>query len=110
MATRSRYAEVKTFEPDPLGRANFKGLLPRAAARAPGTLEHTIVAGERLDQLALGYFNDDRYWWRIVDANVGFLCGTDLVVELPTPEDEVSDPFGRLHMIGRTVLVPPKEG
>jgi hypothetical protein len=110
MARRSRYADVKTFEPDPLGRVSFKGLLPRTGARAPGALQHTIVAGERLDQLALGYFNDDRYWWRILDANVGFLCGTDLAVELPTPADENNDPFDRLHMIGRTVLVPPKEG
>jgi hypothetical protein len=108
MPRRSRYADVKPFEPDSLGRATFKGLLPRPIIRAPGAVEHTVVAGERLDQLSLGYFNDDRHWWRIVDANIGFLCGTDVVIELAGPE-EAGDPFGRLNMVGRTVVVPPKE-
>ena len=107
MAGRSRYADVPPFAPDPLGRTGFKGLLPRPLPRAAGALEHSIVAGERLDRLALNYFNDDRYWWRIVDANAGFLCGTDMTLEIGQGE---SDPFGRVGMIGRTVLVPPKEG
>jgi hypothetical protein len=109
MAKRSRYADVNPFDPDPLGRTSFKGLLPRSIARTPGAIEQTIVAGERLDQLSLSYFNDDRYWWRIVDANVGFLCGTDMTVELSTVEEE-QDPFGRSSMISRPVIVPPKEG
>lgn len=109
MAKRSRYADVKPFEPDPLGRQTFKGLLPRPIAHAPGAVEHSIVSGERLDRLSLGYFNDDRHWWRIVDANVGFLCGTDMTVELGKSE-EADDPFGRGNMVGRTVIVPPKEG
>jgi hypothetical protein len=67
------------------------------------------VAGERLDQISLSYFNDDRRWWRLVDANVGFLCGTDMAVELSSSE-EANDPFGRKSMVGRTVIVPPKEG
>ena len=110
MPKRSRYADVKPFEPDPLGRMGFKGLLPRPLARAPGAVEHSVVAGERLDRLSLSYFNDDRHWWRIVDANVGFLCGTDMVVEFATSEEEARDPFGRGNMIGRAVIVPPKEG
>lgn len=109
MAKRSRYADVMPFDPDPFGRTSFKGLLPRSIARAPGAIEHSIVAGERLDQLSLSYFNDDRHWWRIVDANAGFLCGTDMTVELSAAEEE-QDPFGRRSMIGRTVIVPPKEG
>lgn len=108
MAQRSRYADVAPFAPDPLGRTGFKGLLPRSIARAPGALEHGIVSGERLDQLSLGYFNDDRHWWRIVDANAGFLCGTDMTLELSAAE-EAADPFGRINMVGRTVIVPPKE-
>lgn len=108
MAKRSRYADVKPFEPDPLGRTGFKGLLPRPCPRAPGAVEHTVVAGERLDQISHSYFNDDRYWWRIVDANVGFLCATDVLVELSGSE-QANDPFGRVNMVGRTVIVPPKE-
>jgi hypothetical protein len=109
MAKQSRYDDVKRFEPDPLGRATFKGLLPRPVTRARSVIEHTIVAGERSDRLALNYFNDDRHWWRILDANVGFVCATDMVLELSDAE-QASDPFGRVDMTGRTVLVPPKEG
>jgi hypothetical protein len=109
MAKRSRYADVAPFEPDPLGRSAFAGLLPRPITRAPGAVEHGIVSGERLDRMSLDYFNDDRHWWRIVDANVGFLCGTDMVVEL-AESDAAQDPFGRTTMVGRTVVVPPKEG
>ncbi len=109
MAKRSRYAALQPFQPDPLGRTAFKGLVPRPIARAAGALEHTIVAGERVDRMALSYFNDDRYWWRIVDANVGFLCGTDMVLDL-TPAEVATDPFDRDSMVGRTVIVPPKEG
>lgn len=108
MAKRSRYADVKPFEPDALGRVTFKGLLPRPIGHASGAVEHNIVAGERVDQLALSYFNDDRHWWRIVDANVGFLCGTDIAIELSDPE-QASDPFRRVNMVGGTVVVPPKE-
>lgn len=108
MAGRSRYFDVQPFAADPLGRTEFKGLLPRPVPRAAGALEHSVMAGERLDRLALNYFNDDRYWWRIVDANAGFLCGTDMTMEI-RPGDP-PDPFGRVSMIGRTILVPPKEG
>jgi hypothetical protein len=109
MAKRSRYADVAPFDPDPLGRANFKGLLPRPVAPAAGAVEHNVVAGERPDRLGLSYFNDDRRWWRVLDANVGFLCGTDVVLEL-SKSDEADDSFGRVNMVGRTILVPPKEG
>jgi hypothetical protein len=109
MAKRSRYADVKTFEPDALGGLPFRGLLPRPIAPATGALEHTVVAGERLDRLALTFFNDDRHWWRIVDANVGFLCGTDVVLEL-SETGQADDPFGRVNTVGSTVVLPPKEG
>lgn len=107
MPPRSRYADIAPFAPDPLGRTGFKGLLPRPISQAPGALEHSVVVGERLDLLSLSYFSDDRYWWRIMDANAGFLCGTDMTL---TPDLVIDDPFGRSSMVGRTVLVPPKEG
>ena len=109
MARRSRYADVKLFEPDALGRVIFKGLLPRPITPVPGAVEHSVVAGERLDQMSLVYFNDDRRWWRILDANVGFLCGTDMTIEFPTREAELNDPFERVQMVGCTIVVPAKE-
>jgi hypothetical protein len=109
MARRSRYADVKPFEPDARGGPRFLGLLPRPVTRAKGMVEHTVVAGERLDQLALGFFNDDRHWWRILDANPGVRCGTDVVLELPKAA-QAEDPFGRVDTVGSTIVVPPKEG
>jgi hypothetical protein len=107
MPPQSRYANVQPFAPDPLGRTAFRGILPRPIAPAKGAMEHTVVAGERHDLLALNYYNDDRIWWRIVDANAGFLCSTDMTL---TPDVLSNDPFGRSSMVGRTILVPPKEG
>jgi hypothetical protein len=31
--------------------------------------EHTLVQGERLDQLAARYFGDPELFWRLCDAN-----------------------------------------
>lgn len=70
----SRYQDTVRFDcgPEP-------GLLrARAISAATGVLEHTIEAGERLDLLARRYYNDDRSWWRILDANPSILFGTDL--------------------------------
>jgi len=44
-------------------------------------VEHVIAAGDRLDLLARHYYNDDRLWWRIVDANPAFLYAGDMVLE-----------------------------
>jgi hypothetical protein len=107
MPKQSRYSDALPFGPDPSGRSSFKGLLPRPITDAPGAVEHTIVAGTRLDHLSLGYFNDDRQWWRIMDANPGLLCATDMAVELSDTQ-QANDPFGRVHMVGRRVIVPPK--
>lgn len=32
--------------------------------------EHTVVAGDRLDNLAARYLGDPELWWRIADANL----------------------------------------
>ena len=106
MRRQSRYGTAKSFEPDPLGRTDFRGLLPRPIGPATGALEHMVRSGQRLDALAFEYFNDDRRWWRIADANRGFLNGQDMLVER---EDDSVDDLGRRSMVGRTVLVPKRE-
>jgi nucleoid-associated protein YgaU len=75
----SRYAGAKPFAPDGTGQP-FPGLRPRDIGPATGVLEHTVAAGDRLDLLALQYYNDDRLWWRILDANPGLLLGGELTL------------------------------
>jgi len=75
----SRYERVPGFVAAGTA-APFLGLRPRDIGPATGVLEHTVGAGERLDLLALQYYNDDRLWWRILDANPGVLLGGELAL------------------------------
>ncbi len=77
----SRYANVPGFAPSTDGRSAFPGLRPREIGPAVGVIEHVIRAGDRLDLLAKQYYNDDRLWWRILDANPGVLFGGDLALD-----------------------------
>jgi hypothetical protein len=76
----SRYEHVKTFAPSGEAGAPFRGLRPRDIGPATGVLEHVVGVGDRLDLLALQYYNDDRLWWRILDANPGVLLGGELTL------------------------------
>lgn len=69
-------------------------LAPRAITPAVGVMEYQVVAGDRLDLLALYYYDDCQLWWRIVDANPFFFNGDALI-----------DP----SRIGQTILIPGKD-
>jgi hypothetical protein len=77
----SRYQGALAFVPAEGGRPMFNGLRPRRIGRATGVIEHIVRDKERLDLLALHYFNDPRKWWRIVDANPDIVFSADLLVE-----------------------------
>lgn len=77
----SRYANEKRFTPGRDGHSPFAGIRPRHIAAAPGVIEHTIALGQRLDLLALHYYNDDRSWWRILDANPHILDAGEIVLD-----------------------------
>lgn len=77
----SRYEKTAGFEPSADGTTLFAGIRPRTMSPASGVVEHVVKAGDRLDFLARHYYNDDRLWWRIVDANPDFLYGGDMVLE-----------------------------
>lgn len=49
--------------------SGFLGLRNRDIGLATGVIEHQVQSGNRLDHLAFHYYNDDRMWWRILDAN-----------------------------------------
>jgi len=80
----SRYQAATRFVPvDPAidPRPPFAGIRARRIDAAPGVLEHTVQAGQRLDLLALDYYNDTQKWWRILDANPQILHAGDLVLD-----------------------------
>lgn len=87
----SRYQNVKPF----LGQAGkpllFKGSRAREIGPAPGVLEYTVKADDRLDLLALNFYADSRKWWRILDANPEIMFGPDLGLD---------------NYIGSTILIP----
>ena len=89
LSRKSRYAGARSFTGED-GRA-FPGIRPRAIGAASGVVEHTVREGDRLDLLAQHYYNDDRLWWRILDANPEILHGGDAVAE---------------EMVGRVILIP----
>ncbi len=97
----SRYEKAKPFVGE---GSSFRGVRPRAIGVATGVIEHTVREGDRLDLLARHYYDDDRLWWRIADANPEFFYGADLVRK----EDELdADGDTRLGaMVGRVILIP----
>jgi hypothetical protein len=112
MATgNARYANVPAFAPGPDGSLPFPGLRPRPIGPATPVVEHTIRAADRHDLTVRYYHEDDRLWWRLVDANPEFLVGRDLfadclggVLVLDPSEEPVTS------QIGRVVLVPRAGG
>ena len=91
LTKKSRYRNSFHFESLSDGSEVFDGLRARQIKTATGVIEHEVLAGDRLDQLARQYYNDDRLWWRIVDANPQFSFGPEMLGE---------------EMAGRVILIP----
>ncbi len=91
LTKKSRYKDARLFELQNDGTEVFSGLRAREIGLATGVVEHEVQAGDRLDQLARHYYNSDRYWYRIVDANPEFSFGPDMLGE---------------EMAGRVILIP----
>jgi nucleoid-associated protein YgaU len=62
----SRYAATPVVTPPDGGP---RTLARRRVPSTPGALEHVVMEGERLDQLAARFYGDPRKWWLIADAN-----------------------------------------
>ena len=80
----SRYEHVPRFASSTasvVGSGGFTGTRPRQVTTTAGVLEHRVQAGQRLDLLALHYYNDVRKWWRILDANPHILNAGDFVLD-----------------------------
>jgi hypothetical protein len=77
----SRYRKLQNVvAPDAAGRqlpSRELRLLPTVT----GTYLHTVVAGDRLDQLANRYYSQPLQWWNIADANAAFLSPFALLAQ-----------------------------
>lgn len=92
----TRYKDSIAFQPDENGKVIFRGIRSRSIGVAEGIIEHQLKEGERLDLLALHYYNNARLWWRIVDANPSVLCALDLTI---------SKSINR-ELVGATIIIP----
>jgi hypothetical protein len=77
-AKGSRYQDAVFFRGENGEAPKFRGQRPRAIGAASAVLEYRIKEGDRLDLLALYFYNNDRKWWRLLDANPWVIFGDDL--------------------------------
>jgi len=91
LVKKSRYRNARKFSADASGDRVFDGLRSREIGKTTAILEHEIQAGDRLDNLARHYYNDDRLWWRIVDANAEITFAENILGE---------------NMVGQVLLIP----
>jgi len=87
----SRYENASLFYADDNGEVAFDGVRAREIGKATGVIEHIVREGDRLDLLARHYYNNDRHWWRIIDANPEIMFATDLLLD---------------DWLGQTILIP----
>jgi hypothetical protein len=115
----SRYAKTRIFEPNADGSVPFRGIRPRDIGNAPGVLEHTQTEGDRPDLLAQNYYQADRHWWRIMDANPEFLIAGPIRAADNTrvtsgdglqPDRNVGDVLISDQMQGDAFLIPARKG
>jgi len=89
-ANKSRYQKTRFFTVDSPATV-FEGVRARVISPATGILEYIIKQGDRLDLLALYFYNDSSKWWRLLDANPDIMFAADLTLE---------------EHLGRTIQVP----
>lgn len=69
VSTYSRYHGLETVSVR--GQVSLAQRLLRPDEPPAGSVRHTIVGNETLDQLAFTYYGREDLWWRIADANPG---------------------------------------
>jgi len=106
MKHKSRYQETQNFADDPRSNSQFKGVRPRDIPKVTGLLEHTVISGDRLDNLAHDYFENNRLWHHLGDANWSFQHGPDMVLDLGHNHDPSADPLEREDRTGQKILIP----
>lgn len=111
----TRYKATPPFKPPDAPHDAFPGLRPRPIGPATGVVEHVVREGDRLDHMARHYYNDDRLWWRILDANPHILFGGGLMPvqdRRPNNDGEDNDQGDDSQnqtddsLVGRIILIP----
>ena len=87
----SRYESAGEFTGENGKEPVLGGIRSRKIDPATGVLEYKVKEGDRLDLLALHFYNNTRRWWRILDANPQVIFGADLMLS---------------EYIGETILIP----
>lgn len=87
----SRYENAEAFTLPAGVDKGFTGIRPRVIGPASAVLEYTVKEGDRLDLLALYFYDNSRRWWRILDANPDLMFGADLMLD---------------RSIGEVILIP----
>ncbi len=109
LTSNSRYKDTQRFAPAD-GATPFEGLRPRSIRPATGMIEHILRAGDRLDHLARHYYNDDRLWWRILDANPLLLFGGQLFAVRDEQEAQAAAMAAgqqtRDELVGEIIVIP----
>lgn len=77
----SRYENARNFTDTDSSRTSFRGTRERVIKTTEGVLEHTLEAGQRLDLIALHYYNDDKKWWKILDANPHLMNAGEIIID-----------------------------
>lgn len=88
----SRYAAVSVHEVTAADGTVVRYKKLRLIPPTKGVRGHTVMQGERLDNIAYRHFRDPERFWRICDANLAMW-----------PDDLVAQP-------GETILIPNSEG
>jgi hypothetical protein len=88
----SRYEKVATTQITDATSRVIPYIKVRFIPPTPAVVGHSVLQGERLDQISNNYYKDAQRFWRICDANFAVW-----------PDDEVAVP-------NVTILIPPSEG
>lgn len=83
----SRYIIVPESSPVDAKGERLLATNVRVIPPTTGTFLHTVKGRDRLDLLALKYYNDPTKWWQIADANPNFAFPVDLLDRNPIREE-----------------------
>ena len=83
----SRYTIVPESSPVDAKGERLLATNVRVIPPTTGTFLHTVQGRDRLDLLALKYYNDPTKWWQISDANPNFAFPVDLLDRSPIQEE-----------------------
>ena len=89
----SRYAGTVVIQASTVA-GERRALALRRIPAAPGVLEHIVMDGERLDQLAARFYGDPVKYWLLLDANADELNPLALLRpgrRIAVPSDRAGD-------------------